>query len=188
MPQLSNPQHEVFAQQLAGGATKTEAARRARFSENGIANQGHRLAKRQDVQQRIAELSAFSDQPDTALATPDGRSLAFTTKPWVVEELVGIHRLCRRKGEYGVAVQALRTLAQLGGHLNDGSGSRSPNSNQNKALDALMLSAAQLNELLRQRMSDAEPDVRRRIIDAVPELASMPQEPEPLINEPASDN
>lgn len=173
MPQLSNPQHEVFAQQIAGGASKTEAARRARFSENGIANQGHRLAKRQDVQQRIAELSATFDLPDSALATSDGRSLTFTTKPWIVEELVGIHRLCRRKGEYGVSVQCLRTLAQLGGHLYDGSGKGLSNPNAGKALDALMLSAAQLNELLVCRMNDAAPDVRQRVLSEVPELATV---------------
>lgn len=56
MGMLKNPRAEVFAQELAKGKTKTEAARAAGLSETSASAQGCRMSNRPDVQARVKEL------------------------------------------------------------------------------------------------------------------------------------
>jgi hypothetical protein len=57
MPVLSNPKHERFAQLVAGGANKTEAAKSLGYSPTRAASTGCNLAKDRNIGARITELS-----------------------------------------------------------------------------------------------------------------------------------
>ena len=95
MPQLSDPRHESFAHFVAGGASQTQAATNAGFGL-GAANQGSRLAKRKDIQQRIAELS----QQEQAIEPSKDKTALIQSKPWLATETVNLYRVTKRKGEF----------------------------------------------------------------------------------------
>lgn len=55
MPVLDNPRHEIFAQQLAIGKSQTEAAQLVGYANRKVAS---KLATKEDIQSRVAELQA----------------------------------------------------------------------------------------------------------------------------------
>ena len=59
--ELSNPQHEAYAQHRAAGLNKSESARRAQYADSTCANVGLRLDKDPAVSARIAELRESQD-------------------------------------------------------------------------------------------------------------------------------
>lgn len=57
--ELSNAQHEAFAQHIVAGLSKTEAAKQAGYKPSAANNMGSRLAKYPTVAMRITELRDF---------------------------------------------------------------------------------------------------------------------------------
>ena len=56
MPKLKNNRHEKFCQAIFQGNSATEAARIAGYAESGVGQEGHRMLKKAEIQERIAEL------------------------------------------------------------------------------------------------------------------------------------
>jgi phage terminase small subunit len=57
MPVLADPKHESFARAVAAGATKRNAAIQAGYAASDASSRGSKLAAREEIRQRIAELS-----------------------------------------------------------------------------------------------------------------------------------
>src|ERR1700722_5951345 len=60
--ELSNTQHESFAQYVVAGMSLTEAAKRAGYKHSAANNMGSRLNKDPRIQMRITELRDFHTQ------------------------------------------------------------------------------------------------------------------------------
>lgn len=168
MPRLANSQRETFAIHYATGSiSKAEAARRAGYSPKTADNAGSRLAKLPDVAQRIAEIA----EGEQSIADKENSYPAakYKREPFVVTELVVSYRACKKAKQFSSAIQALRTLAQIGGFLNDGSGSGSKTFNiqQNYA----QLGPDAIHELLVSQMQDFPAAVRAQLLEGNPQLA-----------------
>lgn len=57
LPVLSDPKHEAFARAVAAGATKRNAAIQAGYAESDASSRGSKLAAREEIKLRIAELA-----------------------------------------------------------------------------------------------------------------------------------
>ncbi len=66
--ELSNPQHEAFAQHVVSGLSLTEAAIKAGYKESAANNMGSRTAKLPTVRMRIEELRNFHSKQALAAA------------------------------------------------------------------------------------------------------------------------
>lgn len=174
MPALTDLKLELFSIQVAGGASKTEAAKRAGYGLAGANNTGSRLYKRPDVLQRVTELRAAS-QPDSIPATADARALNFVAKPWIIQELVSTHRLASAAKDFSVSVQCLRTLAQLGGHLSDGNKQVTPGPRTVTQIN--VLNPSQLNEALRHHIGSIPSVHMGKMLNEAPELAELIEQP-----------
>jgi hypothetical protein len=114
MPVLINSKHERFAQLVASGANKTEAAKSLGYSPTRAASTGCNLAKNRNIAARIAELShRASEQAICSVAV---------NRMWVLERLKTAVMLALRLEEDGTtpaptfslsaANQSLRLLGQ----------------------------------------------------------------------------
>lgn len=186
MPALANLKHEAFAQAVVSGCSLTEAARRSGHTD-GHGNFGSRLAKLVPVQQRILELQAGSSEPSENAgetprsAAPSQDVLVYTSKPWVTVELVAVHNLARKARDYGVCHSVLRTLAQLGGHLD---GNRGVSANDPARLT--LMGVAEIHQMLKQTLGGVPAADRRKLLAESPELAEIVAEAgdaEPAIND-----
>lgn len=171
MPQLADTRHEIFAMQVAGGCSLTEATKRAGF-KSGNANNGSRLAKRPDVRNRIDELRSASIQ--ASADAPSEPSQQFIEKPFVITQTVSIHELARRDKQYATCLNCLRLLAQMGGWLSDGTGRNSANAPKTlNQFNFNNLTSTQLHEILRGESGGLPANERRALLAAVPELADI---------------
>jgi hypothetical protein len=146
MPQLTESRHESFAIHRAGGASLTEAAKRAGF-KTGTANYGSRLVRRPEIAARISEI-----QTEANTVHLDGKedvSGKFIAKAFVITETISIHELAKRENQYAVSLNCLRLLAQLGGHLSDGTGRNSSNAPNLTQVNIHTMTAKALGEYLR---------------------------------------
>jgi phage terminase small subunit len=72
--ELTNPQHEAFAQHVASGLSLTEAAKRSGYSETAAHNSGSRVAQKPLVAKRINELrTSRAGVPSVGFRSPAGR-------------------------------------------------------------------------------------------------------------------
>lgn len=101
MPELSNPQHELFAQARAAGASCGDAALAAGYAS---AANGGRLSSRPDIKARILEIA-------TPLRVP-GLNASNVTMAHVVDRLIAI---AENKKEPATA--RVRCLHLIGLHL-----------------------------------------------------------------------
>lgn len=175
MPALANAKHEAFAQAVVSGCSLTEAAKRAGHKV-GPANFGSRLMERAEIAQRIIELQA-STLPQTddngnqpASAGPSQNVLMYTEKPWIVAELVSIHRLARKLRDISGSNTALKTLAQIGGHL-DGPGRRGPDGRDPATL--ALLGIKEIHGMLTQVVGKAPRQERAKLLAEAPELREL---------------
>lgn len=158
MAELANKQHEEYAFAVAMGLSKSEAARRAGYTDAGsIANRGSRLWKRDDIRNRVAEIQ-------TNQRTYSG---PVATKEWTVLELIQTHRLARIAQQHSVSVQALLAVAKLNGHLVEKRETYAEKLNIHE-LRAPGLTAAIEREL--KQLPEAE---RVAILDAEPAVAEL---------------
>ena len=82
MAMLRNPKHELFARYLAEGSNKSEAARKAGYSEKSAGSFGHALAHKPHIEARTNELRQRAD----ALVTQE----VALSKEWILLKLVQI--------------------------------------------------------------------------------------------------
>lgn len=85
MPVLSNPKHELFAQELAKGKTQIEAHGIAGYRPHG--GNSCTLEKNKKIQERVAELLAERDEMDRKAMEKAIESLG-VDKAWVMGRLV----------------------------------------------------------------------------------------------------
>jgi len=167
---LSNPKWELFAQHRAAGESMSESARRAGFL-TGPGNQGSRMAKYPQIVARIAELKSIN--PATGEKQSEAATIPLevlhTSKPWVVNELVSVHKGAASRAQFNVSVQALRTLAQIGGFLEPPAGPRK----LEQHLHIPAMTPAQLNEALRQNFGNLKPEERKALALDSPDLSDI---------------
>lgn len=179
MPALANPQHEAFAQNIVAGCSLTESAKRAGHPV-GAANFGSRLIEHPQIAQRIIELQALQNpQPipaNDSNAPHASRSVeTYTDKAWVVTELVAIERLARKLKDVSGMHACVKTLAQIGGHLEPrGGGAISPRDPATLAL----LGISEIHSMLKQVVGSAPAADRRKLLAEAPELAEIVAEVE----------
>jgi len=113
MPALPNSQEERFCQEVAKGASQTEAAKLAGFNQAQAHNIGCRLRKREDIDGRIRELSQRVEANEIA------------DKEWIVAELLENHRLARKTGNLSESRLSLELFSRLQGHFVNRTESRS---------------------------------------------------------------
>lgn len=81
--ELSNPQHEAFAQHVVSGLSLTQAAVQAGYKPSAANNMGSRVAKLSDVRMRIAELRDMHTRTATVAAgirNPQSRVTALESR------------------------------------------------------------------------------------------------------------
>ncbi len=164
--QLANPQHEAFAQHRAAGKSKSESARLADYSTrsgSNVGNVGARLCKDPLVSKRIDELT--KTYVGEGNINPADK---FTSKLSVVTNIVSIHKLAKGAKEYAVALQCQRTLAQIGGLLGDGTGTR-----VNNTVNISGMTPQMMNEALRQSIGALPASERKMLTGESPELADI---------------
>jgi hypothetical protein len=96
---MLNPQMELFCQNYATSRNATSAAKAAGYKDNHAANQGHRLLKRDDVQERIKDFEGI-----------------ITTDIDVVAELERQYETSRLAGHGNVSLKALELLGKARGN------------------------------------------------------------------------
>lgn len=185
MPQLANAQHEAFAQAVVSGCSLTEAAKRSGHT-NGPGNHGSRLVKVPQVQQRILELQAGPVESGettgkiSSSAAPSQDVLVYTSKPWVTVQLVAVERLARKARDYGVSHAVLKTLAQIGGHLDGNSRVSDPTRDPQRLA---LMGIKEIHSMLSQVVGSAPRHERARLLAEAPALeaivAEIPEAAEP---------
>jgi phage terminase small subunit len=105
MPELSNPRHERYAQELAKGKTADEAYRLAGYSENR--GNATRLKANESVLKRVAELLG------------KGAELAAVTVESILDELEGARQLALTLKQPATMVSASFNKAKVAGIIID---------------------------------------------------------------------
>ena len=103
-----NPRQAAFCDHYDDTGNAAEAARRAGYSEHSARRQGHRLLGDDNIQQHIATLKNIR-----ARARAMDREILMARLDDLYEEAM-------RHGRLNAAVQALRLMAQIGGHTRRG--------------------------------------------------------------------
>lgn len=109
---LKNARHERFAQALAMGRSKCDAYADAGFKYHG--GNAAALAKKSDIQKRVAELLAWGEKSVDSSVTK-----AAISKEWVIDKLRSIAERCVEvaEGKKLDAAGANRALELLGREL-----------------------------------------------------------------------
>ena len=102
MPILSNPRHEIFAQELAAGKTADEAYIAAGYKPNR--GNATTLKANQSVLERVAEFQARSAARLTV------------TLEWLLEKAEEARQQAMQLGQTSAAVGAIKELGVLSGH------------------------------------------------------------------------
>lgn len=102
MPVLKNPKHERFAQELAKGATATDAYTAAGY--RGDRTAASRLSTKVNIQERVAQLLG------------KGAERAAVTVESLINEADEIQRAAFKAEQYSAATGALTAKAKLSGH------------------------------------------------------------------------
>jgi len=160
---LSDPKREAFAQHRAIGKSQSEAARLADYATGNPGNTGMRLSREPQVAARVQELRQGSTEP----AASDPASV-HTSKLSVVTNIVSIHRLAKASKEYAIALQCQRTLAQIGGLLGDGTGTRVSNT-----VNITGMTPAEMNLALRQSLGSLPIADRKQIAGEEPAIGEV---------------
>jgi hypothetical protein len=113
---LSNPKHEQFAQLVAKGISKAEAAKMVGYSVTRASAQGCTLAKHPKVFARIAELTgAMAQQTASALKNlPEIKQIAIT-RGWVIEGLRKTIEAAFGDKQYATARGCYMDIAKVSG-------------------------------------------------------------------------
>jgi len=101
MPVLTNPKWEIFAQELAKGATQSEAYGAAGYSPQR--SNAARLITNDSIVSRVAELQAIA-----------GANAEVTIES-LIREADELQRLARTSGQYSASITALTAKAKLAG-------------------------------------------------------------------------
>jgi hypothetical protein len=165
--ELSNPQWETFALHVAGGANKTEAARRAGYSM-GAGNQGSRLAKYPAIVERVEQLRRESAQ-DATKDKKHSPEAIHLSKPYIVNKLVETYEDAKKAKQYPVCITSLQTLARIGG-LIDSSSSGRPSV---KTTTNITFNVNELNANLKAQLDEVSPSERQRLLEGNPDLAAL---------------
>src|SRR5712692_1684792 len=125
MPALSNRHHEMFAQAIAKGASKSEAARSAGYSPTRAASQGCVLAKSPKIIARIAQLTARVSQAAAIIMAKGEKQAAkvedqfvtgvAVTRAWVLQVLVRNIEEARADKQYAVVKSTVELAAKVAG-------------------------------------------------------------------------
>jgi hypothetical protein len=119
MPLLDNPRHEIFAQELAKGASQEEAYETAGYKPNR--SHASRLVAKGNVSARVSEIMGGAAER------------AEVTVESLIREADVIQRLATRAGQYAAANGALIAKAKLASLWIE----RSDNTNRNVDLNSL---------------------------------------------------
>jgi len=111
MPVLKNPKHERFAQLVAQGANYTQAAKVVGYSELRAGATGSNLAKKRNIADRIAELSARVAEQSV--------SISAVNRAWIMERLQEIAIKATAKEDFAPANRALELLGKENGMFVD---------------------------------------------------------------------
>lgn len=98
MPALLNSRHEKFAQELAKGASASEAMKAAGFKSDR--RNGTRLTTNEDIRRRVDELKERA------------ATNVVLSREWVLEELIDNAKRAKEGGDYAPSNKALELLGK----------------------------------------------------------------------------
>jgi phage terminase small subunit len=132
MPALSNPKHEIFAQEFAQGKTADEAYALAGYRKSR--SNASVLRTNQNIADRVIELQrVVAAQTESTIES-------------LIREADQIQRAAMVTGQYSAAISALTSKAKLAGLW----GEKRENTNRSE-LDAM--TDAELRELIRRELA-----------------------------------
>jgi phage terminase small subunit len=102
---LSNHSHELFAQARAAGATQVQAYKDAGYPPATAKGKAHRIASREDVMQRVAEIQANHSTRHNI------------TVDSLIDELEEARAIGEQEGQAGSMVSATMGKAKLLGYI-----------------------------------------------------------------------
>lgn len=108
MPILENERFEAFAQHLARGKSKTQAALDAGYPRASASAQGCRISQRANVQQRVLELRELLDQERTRALV----AVEMPTREFVLRKLVGLHDRAEKAGNGTLEARVLELIGK----------------------------------------------------------------------------
>src|SRR3990167_2322569 len=111
MASLNNPKHEVYCQQRAKGHNKSESARNAGYAASTAGVIGCNLEKRQEIRERIKELS----DRGTSLAVAD----VALSKEWVLTRLMALEQIAKNKQQVSAATRCVELIGRELGMFQD---------------------------------------------------------------------
>lgn len=159
MPVLPNIQHEQFAQAIAQGVARNDAARLAGYNAQQPGNTALYLCGRDDVRNRILELQRENgSKKDILPAEPDEPS-----RPWIVSKYMTAVRLSEQREDRANMIKALDSIAKLEGYMIDRVETRTGPLDQMSAADLQMMiefaQAAQKAITVQAKVKVEEPKV-----------------------------
>lgn len=212
--ELSNPQHEAFAQHVAEGLSLTEAALRTGYAPTSAPNYASRLAKTRNVSNRIAELRSLRavSTGATGIRNPQARVAALEDR-WermrrIITERANAYEdqdepgvktglLIKQERRIGSGDKAMVTtsyvldtdiLTLLCAHEKQAAEELGQwtkrTESYRESVSVSLMDRAQLNETLKQHLGNASAADRRAVLDAVPELVALAQPGEPVADSP----
>jgi len=183
---LSDARREWFCMHMAGGTNQTNAAKRAGYPVPGSANTASRLMKEPSIRARIDEIKAnagvlttVNSEGETTVNIGE-TSQKYITKPFVITKTVETLDLARRAGEHSVSVNCLRLLAQLGGHLSDGTGRNSSNAPKHLTqINLHTMTAKDLGDYLRDQVQGL-PAPERKAVESIIDVEAVSSDDESI--------
>jgi hypothetical protein len=109
MTTLSNPRHEIFAQELAKGKSQVEAYETAGF-KNGQKN-AHRLGSDEGILRRVREIQSETAEMDRKALEKATEALAID-KQWVMARLIDNATQAASLEDFGPSNKALELLGK----------------------------------------------------------------------------
>lgn len=152
MSALSNPRWEMFAIGLVSGKSQVRAYKDAGFQMGGASGNATTLAKRPEIQARVAELieqkTAFKSQfvktndLDHEVAISRAYDEETVSKGWVIRELMDNVKAAREASQFTASNQALKMLGDEIGmfktkNTDDGNSEKPKDSPSPVSIDAI---------------------------------------------------
>jgi hypothetical protein len=109
MPALSNPKHEIFAQEIAKGKSQVEAYELAGF-KNGQKN-AHRLGSDEGILRRVAEIQSERAEIERQATEKAAEALSID-KQWVMARLIDNATRAAASEDYSPSNKALELLGK----------------------------------------------------------------------------
>lgn len=181
MARLSNVRHELFATYLSQGKSQLESYELAGFNTNGQTSNACTLARRPEIQARIAELidERVARQTGVSVNADLEHQQAINTaletgeidRGWIIMMLMENTRLAREAGQFAASNKCLELLGREIGMFQEGNARDREKAAAEKQIEAEKrqnsIPVDKVNALL-ERLGYAGPPIDTEILTPVP--------------------